>query len=310
MIIEQYTPSLAEQWNETVAATRNGTFLHMRPYMDYHSDRFSDCSLIARNDCGDILALLPANAEGNTVVSHRGLTFGGWLMTPAADAEAMMEIWAEASKFFKNRGFNTLIYKPVPHIYHKYPAEEDLYAVFRAGGKLESTLISSTIDMSCPLGFDRSARRYARAAEKAGVVVAESDNWKEYWSVLEETLRERHNAKPVHSIEEIRLLHSRFPSNIKLYTASIDGRIAAGVVMYISDTVAHCQYIATTQQGRDAKVLPLLFSHIIAANASRRYFDFGTSNEDGGHTLNIGLIHQKCTYGARAIVHNTYRIDL
>lgn len=310
MTIERYTPALADKWDAAVAATRNGTFLHLRPYMDYHADRFVDCSLIARDDDGKILALLPANAEGDTVASHRGLSFGGWLMTADADAEAMMEIWAAASQFLKDEGFKELIYKPVPHIYHKYPAEEDLYALFRAGGKLESTLISSTIDMQCPLGFDRTAKRYVRAAEKNGVTVGESDCWDEFWAVLRQTLRERHNATPVHTAEEIKLLHSRFPDNIRLYTATIGGDIAAGVVMYISDTVAHCQYIATTQQGRDAKVLPLLFSRIMELTAEKRYFDFGTSNEDGGNILNIGLIHQKCTFGARATIQNTYRITL
>lgn len=310
MTIERYTPALADKWDAAVAATRNGTFLHLRPYMDYHADRFVDCSLIARDDDGKILALLPANAEGDTVASHRGLSFGGWLMTADADAEAMMEIWAAASKFLKDEGFKELIYKPVPHIYHKYPAEEDLYALFRAGGRLESTLISSTVDMQCPLGFDRTAKRYVRAAEKNGVNAGESDCWNEFWTVLRQTLHERHNATPVHTAKEIKLLHSRFPDNIRLYTATIGGDIAAGVVMYISDTVAHCQYIATTQQGRDAKVLPLLFSRIMELTAEKRYFDFGTSNEDGGNILNIGLIHQKCTFGARATIQNTYRIPL
>ena len=78
----------------------------------------------------------------------------------------------------------------------------------------------------------------------------------------------------------------------------------------MSDTVAHCQYIATTKEGRDGKVLPLLFQHIIGTMTDKRYFDFGTSNEDGGRTLNEGLIHQKCGFGARAIVYNSYFIDL
>lgn len=310
MTIERYTPAVAPEWDRVVEASRNGTFLHLRAYMDYHADRFRDCSLLARNDHGEVTAILPANAIGDTIYSHQGLTFGGWLMTPEADANAMMEIWERTSDFLKDSGFKRMYYKPVPHIYHKYPAEEDLYALFRAGGKLDTTLISSAIDMSCPLGFNRTAKRYAHSAEKAGVTVGESENWDEFWDVLRDLLAERYNASPVHTIEEIKLLHSRFPQNIKLYTACKDGRIAAGVVIYVSDTVAHCQYIATTKEGRDGKVLPLLFQHIIGTMTDKRYFDFGTSNEDGGRTLNEGLIHQKCGFGARAIVYNSYFIDL
>ncbi len=310
MTIERYTPQQSQEWDKAVETSRNGTFLHMRAYMDYHADRFRDFSLLARDNHGDVIAVLPANADGDNIHSHQGLTFGGWLMSSPADANAMMDIWGLASKFLRTNGFKRLIYKPVPHIYHKYPAEEDLYALFRAGGRLDAALISSAIDLSCPLGFNRTAKRYAQSAEKAGVTVEESDNWEEYWEILINLLAGRYNANPVHTIEEIKLLRSRFPHNIKLYTASINSHIAAGVVIYLSDTVAHCQYIATTQEGRDAKVLPLLFSHIIASVRDRRYFDFGTSNEDGGRILNEGLIHQKCGFGARAIVFNTYSIPL
>lgn len=310
MKIEQYTPALAAEWDETVEASRNGTFLHLRPYMDYHADRFTDCSLMARDDKNRIVAVLPANAEGDTVCSHRGLTFGGWLMTPQATAEVMMQIWPASLEYFASVGFRKLIYKPVPHIYHTYPAEEDLYALFRSGGNIESTLISSVIDMEHPLGFDRSAARYAKAAANAGVCAGESDRWEEYWDILSEVLAERHNAAPVHTIEEIKLLHSRFPANIRLFAAFIGEQMVAGTVMYISRTVAHCQYIAATREGRDAKVLPLLFSNVIEAMKGIRYFDFGTSNEDGGRILNTGLIHQKTGFGARATVYNTYGILL
>ena len=43
--------------------------------MEYHSDRFQDFSLIIYNDKGNIMALLPASIDGDTVMSHGGLTF-------------------------------------------------------------------------------------------------------------------------------------------------------------------------------------------------------------------------------------------
>lgn len=146
MTIERYTPQQSQEWDKAVETSRNGTFLHMRAYMDYHADRFRDFSLLARDNHGDVIAVLPANADGDNIHSHQGLTFGGWLMSSPADANAMMDIWGLASKFLRTNGFKRLIYKPVPHIYHKYPAEEDLYALFRAGGSLtrHSSLRQST----------------------------------------------------------------------------------------------------------------------------------------------------------------------
>ena len=46
---------MAREWDAFVGASKNGTFLLTRPYMDYHADRFTDHSLIARGDDGRIL---------------------------------------------------------------------------------------------------------------------------------------------------------------------------------------------------------------------------------------------------------------
>mgnify|MGYP006969164291 CR=1 FL=1 len=44
--------------------------------------------------------------------------------------------------------------------------------------------------------------------------------------------------------------------------------------------------------------------------AGKKYFDFGISVEDGGRYLNNGLIAYKERLGGRAIVYDTYIIDL
>ena len=77
--IRRYTSIDKPLWDGFVALSKNATFLHYRDYMDYHSDRFHDFSLMAF-DGGRLLALLPANLSGDTLYSHQGLTFGGWLM--------------------------------------------------------------------------------------------------------------------------------------------------------------------------------------------------------------------------------------
>lgn len=63
--IKRYSEADKEVWNVHVEQARNATFLLNRSYMDYHSDRFHDHSLmIFRN--GKLYALLPANEAGDT----------------------------------------------------------------------------------------------------------------------------------------------------------------------------------------------------------------------------------------------------
>ena len=311
--IEQYNDSMSGLWDDAVRASRNGTFLHLRGYMDYHRDRFVDSSLVARDD-ERIVALLPACREGDTLYSHRGLTYGGWLVPSRHfDVTTMLELWNKATDLLRGIGIANIVYKAVPHIYHNYPCEEDLYALFRAGAQLVESNISATIDLDEPLSFDRGNKRNVNLAIKNGVVVGESTRWADYWQVLDSLLMEKYDRHPVHTLEEIDLLRSRFPENIRLFTATQGDEILAGVVMYFcGNEVAHSQYIASTERGRELKALTLLFDHLIkgAAQAGFRYFDFGISTEDGGRYLNEGLVRQKCRLGGRGIVYNTYKLTI
>jgi hypothetical protein len=116
---------------------------------------------------------------------------------------------------------------------------------------------------------------------------------------------------PVHSLAEIELLAGRFPEEIALFTATADDALLAGVVMFRSAQVAHAQYIATGEAGREAGALDGLFEHLIALHSSRwRCFDFGISNTDQGRSLNEGLVRQKEEFGGSAVVHDFYRVAL
>ena len=44
--IQRYTSDKQAEWDAFIAQSKNGTFLMQRGYMDYHSDRFVDCSLM------------------------------------------------------------------------------------------------------------------------------------------------------------------------------------------------------------------------------------------------------------------------
>ena len=199
----------------------------------------------------------------------------------------------------------------MPHIYHRYPAEEDLYALFRCGAELAATNVSTTIDLQHPLPFNTGAKSSVSVARREGVTIAESDDFAGYWAVLADLLERRYSTRPVHTLAEIMQLKASFPDNIRLYTATSDGELLGGIVMYFVGQVAHSQYTAATPKGWDLRVIPAIYNHIISHEcASMRYLDLGTSNEDSGRYLNEGLVLQKCGMGGRAIVYQTFKVTL
>lgn len=308
--IKQYTPLMHQEWNRFVNDSKNATFLHLREYMDYHSNRFNDCSLMAYNG-GKLMAILPANRVDDTLYSHQGLTYGGWLMPlKHFNVTNMLAIWDAMTEFLPSIGIKSLIYKPSPHIYHKYPAEEDLYAIFRHHGYIIETNVASSIPLDNALDFNYTYRKAVNTARNNNITISEQQHFDDYWHLLSALLQEKYDTTPVHSLQEVTLLKQRFPNNIRLFTASVDGRILAGVLVYSTHTVAHAQYIASNDEGRTKGALPLLFKHLISTVfADKKHFDLGTSNENHGLYLNDGLILQKSHLGGRAIVYNTFKID-
>lgn len=310
--IKRYTPDNAEEWNRFVEESKNGTFLFNRGYMDYHADRFKDFSLmIYRN--GMLWALLPANAaDKNTLCSHQGLTYGGLVMGNDVTAAAMIEMFGKLNEHIGNAGFRKVVYKAIPWIYHRIPAEEDLYAIFReCGAVLVSREISSSIVIQQQIKWSRDRRYGINKARNNGVTIEKTDRLDEFWKILDTNLVGKYGVKPVHTLEEIQLLKARFPHNIRLYVARHGNDVLGGTLLYITDQVVHSQYISACGEGKRLRVIDAIYDRILNHDFREyRYFDFGKSTEDRGRYLNESLIYQKEGFGARGVCYDTYEWDI
>lgn len=309
ILVERYRAEQCSFWNDFVASSKNGTFLFDRNYMDYHSDRFVDHSLILRTNDGAIVALLPANQHDKRLHSHAGLTYGGLVLGARTGAALVIDMLEAVIHYLRANQLTTLHYKTIPSIYHRQPAEEDRYAMFRMNAILTRRDVLSVVPPRERLRFQDRRKRGVKAAVKAGVQVIETTDFSAFWQVLSGNLRERFGVAPVHSLGEMELLHSRFPQAIRLFTAELNGVTVAGSVVFETERVAHVQYISANEHGRCSHALDAIFDHLLTRIYSDKdFFDFGISNEDAGRTLNTGLLEQKEGFGARCIVHDYYDI--
>ena len=311
--IKQYSLDDAEKWNEFIAISKQGTFLFHRNYMDYHADRFHDCSFIIMEK-KRIYALFPANRKDNTLYSHQGLTYGGLITSEKATAEKVCAIFQQLNILLKNMGIERVIYKAIPWIYHRIPAEEDLYTLTNiCHAQLIGRDISSSFSLNNLRKFTESRRGGIRKAMKNGIIVGESNDLAAFWTILNNNLNTKYDAKPVHSLEEIELLRSRFPKEIKLYIATTaEEKPLGGTLIYETSNAIHTQYISASNDGKVLGALDLLFDYIInkVYKGQNKYFDFGKSTEESGTILNKSLIHQKEGFGGRGVCYDTYEWKL
>ncbi len=304
--VEWYSPELKVEWNQFVKAAKNGLFMFERDFLEYHADRFQDASLIIRND-GKIAAVLPASRHADEISSHGGLTYGGLVLGSRTRSAEVLDIFREIKAFLGNEGISRVIYKTIPYIFHKQPSDEDLYALFRADATLIRRDISTAINLKNRLKLSKGRKWLINRAKKHDIVVSTNTDWPAFYTLLSEVL-EKHNATPTHMLNELLLLAERFPKNIQLATASLEGNLLAGCVLFRFDNVVHTQYIATNEEGKKLGALDYLLENLIsdAAATGYQYFNFGISTKEAGRYLNEGLIAQKEGCGGRAVTLDFY----
>ena len=308
--VVRYEPQYKAQWDDFVQQSKNGTFLFHRDYMDYHADRFPDFSFLLFED-DELVALMPATRSGETAMSHAGLTFGGVISGKSMTIGRMLAVFTTLIDELRSQEIKRLIYKAIPHMYHRIPAEEDLYALFVHEARLFRRDVSSTIFPARGLPLVRSRRKSSQQAKVMGLEVEQTRNFSQFMAIAEASLQSRHGLSTVHSAAEMELLASRFPNNIKLFAVNQGKDMLGGVIIYESENVAHGQYRHATEEGMRVGALDYLLDTLIHdIYAHKPWLDFGISMTRDGQKLNLKLAQNKESFGARTTVYDFYELNL
>jgi hypothetical protein len=307
-----YSPEYFDRWNQFISEAKNSHFMFNRSYMEYHSYRYKDSSLMVFSDSENIIAVLPANLDGRTLLSHGGLTFGGLCFTKDSTGAQAIEVFSAIAEFLQRTGLvDSLVYKRIPDIYALHPSQEDLYALFLLGATLVKRDLTTAIDLRNRRPMSKMRKRRVDKSATHGLLIEEQMKLDSFWPLLESVLGERHAVRPVHSLLEISHLMELFPENIKGFVVKIESEVVAGAVMFVTDTVAHVQYMASSALGRQLGALDYLLNDLISHKLSHKnYFNFGISSFGSGYELNTGLLSFKEGFGGGGVVQEVYSLDL
>lgn len=308
--VKRYQEKDSADWNAFISQAKNATFLFHRDFMDYHKDRFEDYSLIVL-DGKKWAAVLPANIVGNEIFSHQGLTYGGLVYNEKLKLASVIEVFKSVLFFLNDKNIQKLQMKLIPSIYHKKPAEELNYALFLAEAKLIRRDAMAVIDLSKKMLTAPGRKEGIVKGKKNNLQIKEDDSFESFWNtVLIPNLAQKYQAEPVHSLEEITKLKTLFPEKIRQFNVYENNVIVAGATIFESETAAHSQYISGKEDKNGLGGLDLLYHYLITeVFKNKRFFDFGTSNEDQGRKLNNGLSYWKESFGASTIVHDFYEVE-
>ena len=277
--------------------------------MEYHSDKFHDHSIILYFKEKPAV-IFPAHQYQNSIYSHNGLSFGGFLSNNNHGTENLFRFFRSILHYYSKESFTTLYYKKTPLIYQQHLAQSDEFFLFQANAKLENRETNLVIPLRSENKLQDRKKRAIQKSTSYGISVTESDNWDTFWEMLTENLQDRHKTRPVHTISEILKLKKQFTENIRLFMSQKNEKALAGTVLFIHPNVVHSQYIASTEMGRETGAVDFLFKNLIEKFNDYNWFSLGVSSLRLGGKVNKGLTEWKEGFGAQPFSHDNYLIDL
>ncbi|MFZ5518546.1 MAG: lipid II:glycine glycyltransferase FemX [Candidatus Zhuqueibacterota bacterium] len=314
--IQPFDKSLAENWDDFVWKSNNGTIFQTRRFLNYHPEgRFEDFSLVFRKE-DRVVAVFPATVRfehhRRILTSHRGSSYGG-LVTKfnlsIMDAFRLVESLLE---YAKNNQFQGVELTPPPIIYSQRPSNYIDFALVKNGFGYRKREISSVIPLTFGENevlqtFSSESRRAVRRAVKLGVTVRESEDYESFYHILKRNLKMRHNVQPTHTLDELLLLKNIYPDRIRLFAAFAEEHMVAGVVMFTcNNRVVLAFYISHNEDYQQYRGVNCLFYEIIKWAIQNRfgYLDFGIFTVD--MDPNWGLGRFKESFGAQGIFRDTF----
>lgn len=320
MIIKQFKYSFDEQWDLMVLKANNGTLFHTRKFLSYHPPgRFTDHSLIF-NKNNQPYILFPAaeqEIEGKRfLVSHPGTSYGSFIVPEDISFADSYDIVESLIQYAKAQNFYGIRLTPPPTIYSQRLSNYIDFSLLQHGFRYLKREISSILFLEDTVEqnldkFKSSHKRAVRKAIKEGIEVRESDRFDEFYEILKNNLKIRHNVTPTHTLDELLKLKELFPNKINLFGAFLGDKMVAGVVNFCcTKDVVLAFYISHDEKHQETRALNLLFYSIFewAIKNEFKVFDFGIFTVD--EVPNFGLARFKENFGASGMFRDTLEIIL
>lgn len=313
----EYDGDYDAKWDDLIVRSKLHSVLQTRQFLNYHGDKFNDQSvLIIDPKSGYISAVFAAAVHPNDptmVVSHPGSPFGGLLQRRIhpTDYAAM---FALVLQHYAAKGFERLRLKAAPSFVGSQGDETEAHF-----GLKHAMVVDCNLWTYLQLKRDFSMKEKAydvRKAKKAGLTCAvsdEIDDWRDFHAILKDNLATRHDAMPVHELEELVELNERLADKSKLVVVlNTDGAIVAGTwLIDYGNGVIHTQYICSTPEGRRISAVDLLVAEAIeTASTDYHVLSIGHCSVNNGWDINEGLMAFKLRFGLGVCLQTTFDYDL
>lgn len=315
LTIREYTESDYNDWDNFVLNSNNGTIFHTQRFLSYHSQgKFDFTSYMIYNN-ERLVAVLPGGYKKNenSYWSPVGSSYGS-IVTEDLPYELSQAIVDAVVAFFQKQGISDIFLIPPPLIYSKVYNQHLEYAMLFRKFDFEYHYISHAIDLNAPELFNypkKTRQKIRKAKNNTNLRLVEVNNFEEYYPILLKN-KQKHNATPTHSLEDLRKLKELFPNAIRQFNLYYDDKVIAGNTMFLANPqVALCFYNMLDYDYEFLNPAYLMIDFVInwSKNNGYRWFDFGVSQvpqSEDPMTPSLPLIFFKEQFNTRGVFRSTY----
>jgi len=329
--VEKYSSEHYDEWQDFVRMSVNGTLFHEQKFLSYHDEgKFEDCSLmIYKKD--ELIAVFPAavlqRGDKRVLKSHPGTSYGGAIFSTLAKLKEVMAVQSAIEEYAKANGISRVEFRQAPKIFVEMPFDQLDFSLVQLGYEREDQELSTCYPLleyrDIPIEdmvklFENDGRnkvrKNVRKAIRAGLEFRELDNSEieKYYDILLDNLV-RHDAKPAHSLADIKKLKELYPERVRLYGVFVDGDMAAGYLIFNINSIGwHVFYGSMNYkyQVERPTTFGLFMLLKVLADKGYEYLNMGISTEDGGKIVNWGLLDFKESFNGTGIIRTYWSKDL
>lgn len=235
-----------------------------------------------------------------SIVIPGGASFGGPVAQRplrVADHHALLEALVA---FTHSNGHARIEWTPpMPH--HGIESDEEgEFAALQSGFKAEIAGMESVVAL--PVTADSKLRNLLRKCQREGVEYIGDIDLETFYPTLED-IYARHGTSPTHSKEELSILKTRLPQDIRFVGATKDGELAATACLFrISPASELVFYLCTADKHKKHNPMVLLIAEDMdrSAQTGCRFYNFGTSSI--GLEVRDNVLNFKQQFGARGFM--------
>ena len=327
--ILKYENNLIDEWDSFIERSNNGTIFHKQKFLSYHITRsFQDHSLLFKKR-GRIIAVFPAAKQQKKskkiLFSHPGASFGGIVYRNLTyeDCQKILELIEKEA--LENNFDDIFIIQP-PTVFCKYQNDEIVdYCLRRRNYNSNENYLTSVLLVEQNVNNqirkicknkNRSEGYYNKLIEKNSLSFKWVSRFDDFYPILIKN-KNKHNALPTHSLEELEKLRLLFPNDVLQLMLYKNDAIGGMTIFRANQKCIIIFYSMFDYKYNNLQPITLLMQYLIRwSNKNNiKIIDYGVSHQPSRTKssstaklleLNKSLIRFKEEFGCFASIRNTY----